>query len=85
MIDERAPSRGTPRFAKSELARAAIGVLGVGLAGWFFFTTENMLHADLWLVAFLAAGEFGGRIAARWIERREQIATVEPDRRKGRR
>lgn len=49
-----------PHASRAEVVRFAVGIAGVAGAAWFFFTTEDMLLADLWLVAFLVAGEVGG-------------------------
>src|SRR3546814_1728790 len=57
-----------PHASRAEIVRFGVGVAGVAGAAWFFLTTEDVLLADLWLVAFLVAGEVGGRVAAKWID-----------------
>lgn len=68
------------RFARSEIARAVVGLAGIIAAAWFFFTTEDPLLANLWLVTFLVAGEIGGRTAAKWVERHERTKNERCDR-----
>ncbi len=67
---EREPPGERSYVRQAEMARFLVGVIGVGLAAWFFLRTENMVRSDLYLVGFLLLGEIGGRAAAYRIEKR---------------
>lgn len=60
------------RFSRPEVARFAVGLVGVGAASWLFFTTEDALIATFWLIASLAAGEIGGNAVAKCLERHDR-------------